>query len=386
MSQAKVKEKTSNSLTKTNRNKKFELQKNKLKNFSKELPKSEDLPVVQESGGLFGLFSYSVKGDDLNRLTGKIQDKMILQNKLLVKIVKEFHTIYDTFSVLDEEYIQAILKSLSAAEEANKKALTSIEGVKINQDSIGSIIDQQWQMIDVLKKFKEDIGKIKHIHDVDELYDTFAPVPAKIKAMEADIFAHLKSIDKLNDETMSIHNLLNKLKGETTEKATLLERQIASETRYLEEKLLANKESLEEKQLAIQKNISELSKETSYQFESVNTSINELSTDTNHQITLITNNLDKRFTEHEQTQEAAMNTLESGLENKLTSLEKAMEAEVGTLEARLQDETDQLRQSLGEHKDLIDHLSQSLKLTKIISFSGIIILLILIILMISGVF
>jgi len=160
MSQAKVKEKTSNSLTKTNRNKQFELQKNKLKNFSKELPKSEDLPVVQESGGLFGLFSYNVKGDDLNRLTGKIQDKMILQNKLLVKIVKEFHTIYDTFSVLDNEYIQSILKSLSAAEEANKKALTSIEGVKINQDSIVSIIDQQKQMIDVLKKFKEDMESL----------------------------------------------------------------------------------------------------------------------------------------------------------------------------------------------------------------------------------
>ena len=288
--------------------------------------------------------------------------------------------------MLFRSYIQGILKSLSAAEEANKKALTSIEGVKINQDSIVSIIDQQKQMIDVLKKFKEDIEKIKHIHHVDELYDTFAPVPAKIKAMEADIFAHLKSIDKLNDKTMSIHNLLNKLQGKTTEKARLLERQIASETRNLEEKLLANKEALEEKQLDIRKNISELSKETSYQFESVNTSINKLSTDTNHQITLITNNLDKRFTEHEQTQEAAINTLESGLENKLTSLEKAIEAEVGTIEARLQDETDQLRQSLGEHKNLIDHLSQSLKLTKIISFSGIIILLILIILMISGVF
>lgn len=368
MSQAKTKKKTSNALSKNNRKQQFDLQKNKLRKFSKDLPKKEDLPVVQESGGLFGLFSYNVKGDDLNRLTDKIQDKMIEQNKLLVKIVKEFHTIYDTFSALDKEYIQGILKSLSAAEKANTKALVSIEGVKINQESIKNIMDQQRQMIDVLKKFKENIEKLKHIHDVDELYDKFAPVPAKINAIEADILAHFKSVKKLNEETETIYVLLNKSKNKMTERFMLLEKQITIENENLKERLLVTEKAVEKEQVAIHKDINKLSKNT------------------DHKITSLTNNVDKRFTQYEQTQEVVMKKLESELESKLTNLEKIMEAEVATIVSRHQDEANQLHQSLGEHKDLIDYLSHSLKLTKIISFSSIVILLIIIILMITGVF
>src|SRR5699024_892792 len=157
-------EKTEQTIVKVERNNQFDLQKNKLKKFSKQLPENTELPVVPDSGGLFGLFSYDVKGEDLNRLTDKIQDKMIEQNKLLVKVGKEYHMIYYTLSALDKEYITGIINSLTAAEKANEKALEGIKGVRDNQQNIEKIINQQKQVINVLKNFKENIEKIKHIN------------------------------------------------------------------------------------------------------------------------------------------------------------------------------------------------------------------------------
>ncbi|TKH40318.1 hypothetical protein C1I59_00690, partial [Paenibacillus polymyxa] len=101
----------------------FNKKKNQLKKFSENLPKEESLPVVPSSGGLFGWFDYKVTGSDLNTLTQSIQEKMIKQNQVLVSTIKEFNTIYDTFSALDKEYIHGILISLKVSEEANAKAL-----------------------------------------------------------------------------------------------------------------------------------------------------------------------------------------------------------------------------------------------------------------------
>ena len=139
------------------RNGTFNNKKNELKNFSKRIPKQAELPCVPATGGLFGWFDYDVKGSDLNKLTEGIQDKMIEQNKVLVRTIQEFNTIYDTFSALDKEYIQGIMISLKAAEEANAKALKGINGIKENQKEIEQIIAQQKQMLLVLKKFKEKI-------------------------------------------------------------------------------------------------------------------------------------------------------------------------------------------------------------------------------------
>lgn len=149
----------------------FNTKKNKLKAFSEKLPKQSDLPTVPTSGGLFNMFSYHVKGSDLNDLTNKIQDHIIRQNQVLVRTIKEFNTIYDTFNALDKEYIQGILVSLKAAEEANAKALKGIEGVRQNQHEIRQIIEQQKQVIQVLRTFKEDLEQLHHLKDIDEIYD-----------------------------------------------------------------------------------------------------------------------------------------------------------------------------------------------------------------------
>ncbi|OZQ59286.1 hypothetical protein CA600_29900, partial [Paenibacillus sp. VTT E-133280] len=182
----------------------FNKKKNKLKEFSEKIPKEEILPSVPGSRGPFGLFDYKVTGDDLNRLTQNIQDKMIKQNQVLVRTIKEFNTIYDTFSALDKEYIHGILISLKAAEEANAKALKGIEGVQTNQNEITQIINQQKQVIQVLKKFKEKIEKIEHLTDVDIIFGNLSTMKSNLKVFENKVEAQDLTLTDLTDEMKSL--------------------------------------------------------------------------------------------------------------------------------------------------------------------------------------
>ena len=107
---------------------KFNEKKEALKAFSEEIPEQSDLPTVPQDNLMFGFINmeYDVTGKDLNALTDAVQNKMIEQNKHIKKIIQEFNTIYETFQILDDEYIQSISKSLVAAKEANNKAIQGL--------------------------------------------------------------------------------------------------------------------------------------------------------------------------------------------------------------------------------------------------------------------
>ena len=115
-------------------NKKME----KLKKFSENLPKETSFPRFRTSVGFFERIvsmssSYSVTGSDLNSLTGVIEKKLIDQNEVIVRTIQEFNTIYETFSALDEGYINGILDALEGAEKG-------IEDGERNQNEIKQII------------------------------------------------------------------------------------------------------------------------------------------------------------------------------------------------------------------------------------------------------
>ncbi len=115
-------------------NKKME----KLKKFSENLPKETSFPRFRTSVGFLKRIvsmssSYSVTGSDLNSLTGVIEKKLIDQNEVIVRTIQEFNTIYETFSALDEGYINGILDALEGAEKG-------IEDGERNQNEIKQII------------------------------------------------------------------------------------------------------------------------------------------------------------------------------------------------------------------------------------------------------
>lgn len=308
----------------------FNEKKNELKQFSEKLPKETDLPSVPTSGGLFGLFKYDVTGNDLNKLTENIQDKMIEQNKVLVRTVQEFNTIYDTFSALDKEYIQGILISLRVAKEANNKAIKGLESVKVNQSDIEQMIIQQKLVIQVLEKHKEELEKIKHLKDIDKIFINFS-------TMQQNLSQQGKRIYKV--ESISAEN---KTKIQT-----------------LSENVVFQEEQFNQLSHSIQQDIQNSSKKNERNILEINTKIDSIS-NKSEKIKINIENMIKELT--------------VGVEESLESMRTNFDSELTTTKSEIT-----------ELRLLTDNLSRTLKVTQLVSFSSIALTVILVILIVSGV-
>jgi hypothetical protein len=106
---------------------------------------------------------------------------------------------------LNDEYIKGILISLKAAEKANEKALKGIEGVRANQEDIKLIINQEKQVIQVLKNFKVKIENIKHLPDVDTIFANCLEIQNDIAIVKRRFTSEIKS------QELMINNLVNKI-------------------------------------------------------------------------------------------------------------------------------------------------------------------------------
>lgn len=350
----------------------FNKKKNELKAFSKKLPKEAELPSVPVTGGLFGWFNYDVTGSDLNRLTESIQDKMIEQNKVLVRTIQEFSTIYDTFSALDKEYIQGILLSLKAAEEANAKALKGIEGVEINQNEIKQMINQQKQVIKVLQNFKEKIERIEHLTDVDTIFAFYSTMQENVTAIEAKITAQELTVADLTDETKSL------LSSQTDFQENL---------NHLKEN--QSKQFQTVKQLVTHQNntiskIETLNKEVANQGEKLG-EIKQLFQD---DIQTISENVVRNHSEFETKLDATTNEVNKNkteLENAMKELNVGIEQRAETMSSYFESELSKAKNEITELNSLTVNLSKGLKTSRIISFASIAITGVLALLIISGV-
>ena len=142
------------------------------------------------------------KCSELNRITTQIQDYLISLNHLNQGLVDEFGQVYKAFEYLDKDYISGIVASIKAAEKV------SMEEQKDRKD-IKELIEQHKQAIAVLKKFKADIEKLKHLTDIDKAWELIEK-QTKLSKELSDYIAglsklkHLKDIDEHWDNTESI--------------------------------------------------------------------------------------------------------------------------------------------------------------------------------------
>ncbi len=169
----------------------FEKKKNQLKKFSQSLPTPPDIVAVRGGNHWYGP-SVKATGDDLNDITQKMLHSFSEQNQNIVSIYKEFKTVYNTFNALDKDYIQRILVNLSAAEEANKKAVYGLEENK-------KIIESQKTVIEVLKKHKNELDEIKHLSEIDNIYDTYT----SFKLNQEKINKELITSQNLTENTLT---------------------------------------------------------------------------------------------------------------------------------------------------------------------------------------
>lgn len=192
----------------------FNEKKQELKAFSEEIPEQSDLPTVPQDDPMLGFIGmeYDVKGKDLNALTDAVQNRMIEQNKHIKKIIQEFNTIYETFQILDDEYIQSISKSLIAAKEANSKAIQGLHEIEEYQTGNKKLLDdvfkQNKDLIDILKKHH------KKLEYMEQLEDKQSEIQIEIDSLKAKLKSLVKLENSFNDLHLQVEETQNDLKND----------------------------------------------------------------------------------------------------------------------------------------------------------------------------
>ena len=192
----------------------FNEKKQELKAFSEEIPEQSDLPTVPTDDPMLGFIGmeYDVKGKDLNALTDAVQNRMIEQNIHIKKIIQEFNTIYETFQILDDEYIQSISRSLIAAKEANNKAIQGLHEIEEYQTGNKKLLDdvfkQNKDLIDVLKKHH------KKLEELEQLEDKQSEIHIEIDSLKAKLKSLVKIENSFNNLHLQVEETQNNLKND----------------------------------------------------------------------------------------------------------------------------------------------------------------------------
>lgn len=192
----------------------FNEKKEALKAFSEEIPEQSDLPTVPQDELMLGFIGteYDVKGKDLNALTDAVQNRMIEQNNHIKKIIQEFNTIYETFQLLDDEYIQSISKSLIAAKEANNKAMQGLHEIEEyqtgNKKLLDDVFNQNKDLIDILKKHH------KKLEELEQLEDKQSEIHNEIDSLKAKLKTLVKIENSFNDLRLQVEEIQNNLKND----------------------------------------------------------------------------------------------------------------------------------------------------------------------------
>lgn len=200
----------------------FNEKKEALKAFSEEIPEQSDLPTVPQDELMLGFIGteYDVKGKDLNALTDAVQNRMIEQNKHIKKIIQEFNTIYETFQLLDDDYIKRISDSLMVARKANITALQGLEESKSYQENnknlLNDVIKQNKDLIDVLKKHHD------RLEDLETLENSFKDLQVQVNNSQNNLKNYLdeinnKSITEGNNLKLVVEGLETKLEEKQEE-------------------------------------------------------------------------------------------------------------------------------------------------------------------------
>ena len=192
----------------------FNEKKEALKAFSEEIPEQKDLPTVPTNDPMLGFFGmeYDVKGQHLNELSQAVQDRMIKQNDHIKKIIQEFNTIYETFQLLDDDYIKRISESLIAAKEANNKAMQGLHEIEEYQTGNKKLLDdvfkQNKDLIDILKKHH------KKLEELEQLEEKQSEIQIEIDSLKAKLKTLVKIENSFNDLHLQVKETQSELKND----------------------------------------------------------------------------------------------------------------------------------------------------------------------------
>lgn len=275
--------------------------------FSKMATKDIEITPVQTEGTWFSFNNHNVTGTELNEVTAEIQEYLIELNNLQIKFVREFGKIYEAFNYLDKDYIDAINnnvqsigvvsnQALTASEQANEAA---IQAQKANKN-VEAALDTQKKIVDTLCIFKADIDKIKHIWNIDEIWENTEDAREKINKLGDELKKLHGVVDATALQTESNYNRIqDQLKNLSTdisqafaigEQANEAAVQAQKANKNVEEDLAKLHEAFDDVVLQIENSQNNIQK----QFEDVASKIKQLKNDTEEENAQLTDRITKQ--------------------------------------------------------------------------------------------
>lgn len=221
----------------------FEDAQKNLKEFLDRTSPDLGIDKVSTSGGLFGWFDHNVTGEELNKVTGQIQNYLIKFNGLHSDFIKEFGQVYKALESLDKEYIPAILSAVNGAKRASEQA-------KKAQEDIKKIIDGQKKTIKILEDHKAKLDKLKYLTNIDEIWNTSRTLKEdmdsvkgksnELKKQLGDLEGSIKALQKFANEILDYEHLENV--DEMWEKIVSFEDELSEKSAKIED-LISTTES-----------------------------------------------------------------------------------------------------------------------------------------------
>jgi septation ring formation regulator EzrA len=197
----------------------FERSKNKLKEFSKNIPQKTNFKSFHEDSGLFGWFDHNVTGAELNKFVGDVEDELITQKQITIEIIHEFKTIYETFEKLDKDYIQSIIVTINSAKVVSEQAFKNSEDIEKLEEGLGKLVTRlQTKFSNLETDFKLVTKNSGEISKIKENYKNLPSRLEKINTLinnsnikynkfETNISNIEKKISKIEKEKMSNNSL-----------------------------------------------------------------------------------------------------------------------------------------------------------------------------------
>ncbi|MGJ5710856.1 coiled-coil domain-containing protein [Staphylococcus equorum] len=413
------KDKTSTSLTVNSE--RFNNKIQEIKQFSKNIPKESDLPIFHEKEGFFKWVKQDVSVSDINELTDRIQDKMIKQNKTLVKTIQEFEKVYDTFSILNKEYILKIVASIKASEEANSKAIKGLDEIgksneeinksnqvlKNHQKKLDSLINHQVLIVNGLKKFKNELEELEHLKKVDAMYESISLLLIDIENIDMTIDDYKKKIDKLFENENSIKINFNRNKEELKKitnsiqlKVTSIQDKIKRQEELLIQLQIANKKnehqilSLENEVLAVEESLSNYKESNDRNIKNINKELIDIVQNISKRLNNVEENyqINKKRNEHQILNlenevlvvEESFNNYKKTNDRKIKNVNEELIDIMQNVSKSLNDVEENYQKELTMQKEIINKITKKLKMITIAVVSSFIFFVILITFIISG--
>lgn len=200
----------------------FQEAKDSLKKFSEQAKEKIELSAVPTDGGFLWLGDHKVTGTELNTITSQIQDYLIKINQINQGFVDELGQVYKAFESLDKDYISGIVSSIKSSEKVRKEEKKDRSTIK--------------KTVALLCKFQKDLEKVKHLTDVDAIWELAEKQKTLLASLEKyksqlSALSHLGDVDKMWQTSVTQAHELDHLKESFTsfDKALQMQQQTLSD-------------------------------------------------------------------------------------------------------------------------------------------------------------